>query len=174
MIMPIVIYGSPILRKKSFDIEKPDEIISLAENMMQTLKDADGLGLAGPQVGALKNLFVINTSPLESEGVQSEEKVFINPEILNYSDNNVYYNEGCLSIPGIFEDVSRPEAVEVRYRDLNFDWHEETLDGTVARIFQHEYDHLLGTLFIDKLSAIRRKLLRNKLNQIRKKNYIVP
>ena len=173
MTIPIVIYGSPVLRKKSFDIDKPDDIDSLAENMIQTLKKAAGIGLAGPQVGVLKNIFVIDTSIYKNEGTEKVEKVYINPEILNNSDNKTYYNEGCLSIPGIFEDVNRPEKVEVRYRDLTFDWHQETLDGIVARIFQHECDHLQGILFVDRLNALRRKLIRNKLNQIAKKKYVI-
>jgi peptide deformylase len=170
MTIPIVIYGSPVLRKKSFTIDKPDEIDSHAENMMQTLKKAAGLGLAGPQVGLLKSIFIIDTTPLESDGIEPFEKVYLNPEVLDYDANKTFYNEGCLSIPDIYEDVKRSEKVEVRYRDLNFDQKEEILDGLVARIFQHEYDHLQGVLFVDKLSAIRKKLIRSKLNQIAKRN----
>jgi peptide deformylase len=168
--MPIVIYGSPVLRKKTFDIDAEDDFTEMASSMRETLKQAYGIGLAAPQVGILKSMFVIDTSSFENENCNSVEKAFINPEILNYSEKSTYYNEGCLSIPGIFEDVNRPEEVEVRYRDLNFDWQEEILTGIVARIFQHEYDHLEGILFIDRLSKIRKRLLKIKLSQIIKRN----
>ena len=170
--MPIVIYGSSGLRKKTFELDAGDDFVQLAENMKETLKNAIGIGLAGPQVGLLKSIFLVDTTPLESDGIEPVEKVFLNPVILNYSENATWYNEGCLSIPDIYEDVKRPEKVEVRYRDLNFDQKEEILDGLVARIFQHEYDHLQGILFVDRLSAIRKKLIRSKLNQIAKKKYV--
>ena len=166
--MPIVIYGSPVLRKKTFELDAGDDFAQLAENMKETLKNADGIGLAGPQVGLLKSLFVLDTTPLEKDGIDPVEKVFLNPVILNHDDKTAWYNEGCLSIPRIFEDVKRPEKVEVRYRDLNFDWKEETLTGLEARIFQHEYDHLQGILFVDRLNSLRRKLIRGKLKQITK------
>jgi len=170
--MPIVIYGSSVLRKKTFEMDAGDDFIQLAENMKETLKNAGGIGLAGPQVGILKSIFVVDTSPVENENVEPVEKVFLNPVILHHSDNTSWYNEGCLSIPGIYEDVKRPEKVEVRYRDLHFDWKEETLTGMEARVFQHEYDHLQGILFVDRLSSLRRKLIGRKLHQITKKKYI--
>lgn len=172
MKMPIVIYGSPVLRKKSFELDTGDDFIQLAENMKETLKNAGGIGLAGPQVGILKSIFVVDTTPMESDDIEPVEKVFLNPAILGHDDNTTWYNEGCLSIPGIFEDVKRPEKVEVRYHDLNFDWKEETLTGLEARVFQHEYDHLQGILFVDRLSSLRKKLLRGRLNQIVKKKYV--
>lgn len=107
---------------------------------------------------------------MESDSIVPVEKAFLNPVILHHDDHTIWYNEGCLSIPGIYEDVIRPEKVEVRYRDLNFDWKEETLTGLEARIFQHEYDHLQGILFVDRLSAIRRKMIRGKLHQIAIRN----
>lgn len=166
--MPIVIYGSSVLRKKTFELDAGDDFVHLAENMKETLKNASGIGLAGPQVGLLKSIFVIDTTPLENDGIEPFEKVYLNPEVLDYDTNKTFYDEGCLSIPGIYEDVKRPEKVEVRYRDLNFDQKEEILDGLVARIFQHEYDHLQGILFVDRLSALRRKLIRGKLHHIAK------
>jgi peptide deformylase len=168
MKMPIVIYGSSVLRKKTFELDTGDDFVQLAENMKETLKNAGGIGLAGPQVGLLKSIFWVDTTPMENDGIESVEKVFLNPVILNHDDNTTWYNEGCLSIPGIFEDVKRPEIIEVRYRDLNFDWKEETLTGLEARIFQHEYDHLQGILFVDRLNALRRKLIRGKLKHITK------
>jgi len=170
MVRPIVIYGSSVLRKKTAEIDAGDDFPLLATEMQETLKKAGGIGLAGPQVGLLKSLFAIDTSPLDNFESEKTEKVYLNPEILNFGDTNVYYNEGCLSIPGIFEDITRPGKVEVRYRDLNFDWQEEVLEGIIARIYQHEYDHLQGTLFIDRLSAIRKKMLRGKLKQLAKKS----
>jgi peptide deformylase len=166
MILPIIKYGSPILREKSFDIEKNDYYIAMAQNMIQSLKNAGGIGLAGPQVGLLKNIFIIDTTPMKEEGIIPVEKVIFNPEIVHLGDDEVYFKEGCLSIPGINEDVSRAEKIEVRYRDENFDIREEVLNGLVARIFLHEYDHLQGVLFIDKLSPIRKKLIRSKLREI--------
>ena len=166
MTLPIIKYGSPTLRKKAFDIDRVDSFPELVQNMAITLKNADGIGLAGPQVGLLKNIFIIDTSPLEDKGVEIIEKAFLNPDIIHFSENKVYYKEACLSIPGINEEVLRPDKIEVRYRDENFDWHEEVLEGIVARIFQHEYDHLFGILFIDKISAIRSKLLKSKLREI--------
>jgi len=172
MNLPIVIYGSSVLRKKAFDIDEGDNFKELATNMSLTLKNAKGIGLAGPQVGLLKNIFVIDTTLLKDNGIDPIEKVCINPQIKNYSENPGYYNEGCLSIPGIFEDVIRPDKVEVRYRDELFEWHEEILDGITARIFQHEYDHLQGILFIDRLSKLRRRMLKSKLNRISKDVYL--
>jgi peptide deformylase len=167
MILPIFKYGSKVLRKNACDFDKGDDFAETARDIMQTLKNADGLGLAGPQVGLLKNIFIIDTTPLKDKGVEIVEKAYLNPSITWLGDNSVYYNEGCLSIPGINEDVLRPEKIEVRYRDQNFDWREELLDGLVARIFQHEFDHLQGILFIDKLSPLRKKLIKNKLREIR-------
>lgn len=167
MILPIIKYGSKVLRKKAFDLDKGDDFAETARDMMQTLKNADGIGLAGPQIGLLKNIFIIDTTPLKDKGVEIVEKAYLNPSITWFGDNSVYYNEGCLSIPGINEDVLRPDKIEVRYRDQNFDWHEEELDGLTARIFQHEFDHLQGILFIDKLSPLRKKLIKNKLREIR-------
>lgn len=167
MILPIIKYGASTLRKKAFEIDKGDSFSELTQNMMQTLKNAEGIGLAGPQVGVLKNIFIIDTSPLKDKGIETVEKIYFNPVIIHYSKSDVYYNEGCLSIPGINEDVSRPDKIEVRYRDENFDWKEEILDGIVARIFQHEYDHLQGILFIDKLSALKKKLIKSRLREIK-------
>lgn len=170
MEMPIVIYGSPVLRKKSFDIIKKSEISPLAEDMIATLKKKGGIGLAAPQVGLLKNLFIIDTSPFGDEGIERIEEAYINPEILERSEDTNYFEEGCLSIPGIFEEVQRPEKIAVRYLDIQSKWMEEELSGIAARIFQHEYDHLQGVLFIDHLSKLKRKMLGRKLNSITQKS----
>ena len=168
--MPIVIYGSPVLRKKSFDITRKSEIRPLAEDMIATLKKKGGIGLAAPQVGLLKNLFIIDTSPFEDEGIEKIEKACINPEILEKSEEMSYFEEGCLSIPEIFEAVKRPEKIAARYLDTSLRWQEEEIRGITARIFQHEYDHLQGVLFIDHLSKLKRKMLSRKLNSIAQKS----
>jgi len=167
MILPIIKYGSPKLRKKAFDIDEGDNFSEMAVNMALTLKREEGIGLAGPQVAIVKNIFIIDTMPLQEDGIELVEKMYINPEIIDYNIETVYYKEGCLSILGINEDVLRPDKIEVRYRDENFDLREEMLDGIVARIFQHEFDHLQGILFIDKLSALKKKLIRSKLREIK-------
>ncbi|HPR32263.1 MAG TPA: peptide deformylase [Prolixibacteraceae bacterium] len=169
MILPIVTYGASALRNHSALIDKGDNFILLADQMFATLKNAQGIGLAGPQVAVSKSVFIIDTSPL-NDVVPVLEKVCINPEILCYGNEPGLYEEGCLSIPGIFENVKRPLSVEVRYRDIHFDWKEEVLEGIAARIFQHEYDHLQGILFIDRLSPLKRKMLKGKLNKIRNNN----
>ncbi|MBN1986831.1 MAG: peptide deformylase [Prolixibacteraceae bacterium] len=172
MILPIVLYGSKILRSKAPDIGRDDNFTELAENMILTLKNQQGYGLAGPQVNVLKNIFIIDTTSVNEEGTEPAVKTYFNPEILDYNTDEVYYNEGCLSIPGIYEDVIRPDKIEVRYRDENFDVKEETLGGMAARIFQHEYDHLQGILFIDRLSVLRKKMINSKLKQIARRSII--
>jgi peptide deformylase len=168
MILPIVKYGSSTLRKKAFNVDGGDPFQEIASNMLATLKKAEGVGLAGPQVALLKNIFVIDTSPYQDDGIELLEKMFINPEILDSDDTLSSFNEGCLSIPGINEDVIRPEKIHVRYRDDHFDLREETLDGVVARIFQHEFDHLQGTLFIDRINPLRKRMIKSKLKAIEK------
>jgi peptide deformylase len=165
MILTIIKIGSPMLRKKSYDIDENDDFKEIATNMFQTIKKYNGIGLAGPQVSVLKNIFIIDSNPLKEKGIMPVEKVIVNPEILNFSDDTAYYTEGCLSIPDIFEDLLRPENVEVRYRDENYDLHEEVLNGVVARIFQHEYDHLQGILFVDRLNPLKRNLIKGKLRK---------
>jgi peptide deformylase len=168
--LKIIKYGSPILRKKSAEITDNDNVVLIAENLFSSLKKEGGLGLAGPQVGILKKIFVIDTSPLTEEDslITKIEEAIVNPEIVWFSKEKDYYNEGCLSIPGIYEDVLRPQTIDVRYYDINYNLIEERLDGIKARIFQHEYDHMEGILFIDRLSPLKRKLLSGKLNKIKK------
>jgi len=175
MIVPVILYGSPVLRKHSFELNEDDNLQQLSVNLMETLKMAGGIGLAAPQTGLLKRAFVIDTSPLAEDDIliQKYEQTFINPEITGQSFIKTYYNEGCLSLPGIFEDVLRPEKITVRYFDLNFNRVEEELDGIKARIFQHEIDHLEGILFIDKLNILKRKLLTGRLNKIAKSSKII-
>ncbi len=170
MILPVIKYGSPILRKFSYDIHEEDLPEQVSKNMFDTLKKDGGIGLAGPQIGLLKKIFIMDTTLLLEDDplLQKVEQVFANPKILEVSDDQVIYNEGCLSIPGIYKDLYRPAKIRVRYQNLSFNTIEEELEGMPARIFQHEYDHLEGILFIDKLSALQRKLISGKLNKIRK------
>ncbi len=170
MVAPVILYGSPVLRKYSADITEEDHITDIAETLFSTLKNARGIGLACPQINLLKRAFVIDTSPLSADNIAIEkyEKVFINPEILEKNGENVIFSEGCLSIPGIYEEVSRPLNVRVRYKDISLNVVEEEMTGIIARIFQHEYDHLQGILFIDKINPVKRKILYPKLNRIKK------
>ena len=169
MVVPIILYGFPILRKHSFVVSKNDNLLQLSSDLFDTVKKSKGIGLAAPQIGILKRAFVIDTSPFSEDRdlVSKYQQIFINPQIITQSANKTSYEEGCLSIPDIYADILRPEKITVRYFDLNFNQIEEELDGIKARIFQHEYDHLKGILFIDMLSSLRRKLLTGKLNKIR-------
>jgi peptide deformylase len=167
---PIILYGSSVLRKHSIDITEEDNVIRIAEMLSDTLKKAGGIGLAGPQINLLKRAFVIDTSPLVEDDITIEkyEGIFINPVIIDRSTENKIFTEGCLSLPGIYEDVERPGKVLVRYQDISFSTIEEELDRIKARIFQHEFDHLEGILFIDKINPIKRKLITGKLNKLKK------
>lgn len=169
MIVSVIKYGSPVLRKQSVEINKGDNLMEIVTNIFDTLKKEGGLGLTATQIGVLKRLFLMDTSPLieDNPEIEKVEQAFINPEILERSSETIKYEEGCLSIPGIYESVERPVKIRVRYQDTFFNTIEKELDGIQARIFQHEYDHLEGILFIDRLNPLRRKLLTGKLNKIR-------
>lgn len=168
MIVPIILYGSSVLRKRSVEVTPDDNIREMGELLLDTVKKADGIGLAAPQINLLKRIIVIDTSPIIEESDEKYESVLINPEIVDYEDDLTIYKEGCLSFPGIFEEIYRPDTIYVKYQDLSFNIHEEKLNGIKSRIFQHEFDHLNGILFIDKMEIIKRNLLRGKLNRIRK------
>jgi peptide deformylase len=139
-------------------------------NMFETMYDSEGVGLAAPQVGQAVRLFVVDASPFAEDepGLEDFKKVFINPQIMERSGERVPFNEGCLSIPNIREDVVREERVRIRYQDPEWQWHEEEYDGIAARVIQHEYDHLEGILFTDLLPPLRKKLLASKLRAISK------
>ncbi|MBN1144779.1 MAG: peptide deformylase [Bacteroidales bacterium] len=171
MVLPVILYGSSLLREKAFDINAGIDFKTIAENMSQTLKKAGGIGLAGPQVNVLKRIFIIDTMPLQEDGIPPLEQVYLNPEILHFDSAENEYKEGCLSIPGINENVIRPEKITVRYRNEYFDVREEVLNGVIARIFQHEYDHLQGILFVDRINPLKRRMLRSKLHQIEKTSH---
>jgi peptide deformylase len=170
MLAPIILYGSPVLRKYSTDITEEDNIEEITAMLFDTLKNAEGIGLAAPQINLLRRVFVIDTTPLVKSDVTIErcERIFINPVIIDRSIEKSTYKEGCLSFPGLFEDIDRPEKILVRYQDTSLTTIEEELDDIRARIFQHEYDHLAGILFIDKINILKKKLLAGKLNKIKK------
>jgi len=173
MILPIVAYGDPVLRKEGKEIEKNDTSIpQLIENMFETMYNAQGVGLAAPQIGKSLRLFVIDGGPLleddEQETDKDFKKVFINPEILEEKGDEWAFEEGCLSIPSIREDVYRFDQLTIRYFDENWEEHTETYEGLKARIIQHEYDHIEGVLFTDYLPPLKKRLLKRKLDNVSK------
>jgi len=180
MILPIVAYGDPVLRKVAdpIDADYP-ELETLIQNMWETMYGANGVGLAAPQVGLPIRLFLIDTSPfaededfseLEQEELKGFKKVFINAEVVEETGDKWAFNEGCLSIPEIREDVSRQDTITLSYVDEHFKERKETFSGLLARVVQHEYDHIEGVLFTDHLSSLKRRLLKGKLSSISKGN----
>lgn len=168
---PVTVYGDPLLRRVAKEIKKDDpKLNEIIENMWETMYYSDGVGLAAPQVGLSIRLFVIDASSGADEEPELEgfKKVFINPEIIETAGEEWVMNEGCLSLPEIREDVSRPDEVTIRYFDENFVEHEEAYRGFAGRVIQHEYDHLDGKLFVDYLSPLRKRLLKGKLQSITK------
>ena len=169
MILPIYLYGQPVLRKvcKDIDASYPD-LKQLIDNMFETMYAADGIGLAAPQIGLDIRLFVVDLEPLAEDNPQygGFKKVFINPQIVERKGEMVKLEEGCLSLPGIHETVEREETIRIQYMDENFVKHDEEFSEFFSRCIQHEYDHIDGILFVDKLSAIRRQLLKSKLNNM--------
>ncbi len=170
MILPIVGYGASVLKQTAVEIDRTyPELPQLIENMFQTMYAANGVGLAAPQIDLSIRLFVIDAEPFKETYPEAEgfKKVFINPVILE-AKGEIWndFQEGCLSLPDIHEEVARPSIVVVRYLDENFCEHQEELSGICARVFQHEYDHLEGKVFTDRLSSLRRTLLKRKLSDI--------
>lgn len=169
MIYPIVVYGHPVLKKKASDIVKGEiDVEELANDMFETMDQADGIGLAAPQIGKSLRIFVIDTTKMEDPEVGNFRQVFINPEILTEEGDEWAFEEGCLSIPEIREEVFRQEQLTIRYFDEHWQEHKKTYDGIQARIIQHEYDHIEGILFTDHLSALKKRLLKGKLASISK------
>lgn len=171
MILPIVGYGSPVLRKEAEPITKDyPNLKELIDNMYETMYHSDGVGLAAPQVDLSIQLVVIGFRPYDEKtdtfGPEEERHVLINPEILETKGANKLFNEGCLSIPGIHEDVLRPETIVLRYFDENWNEHHEEISGMFARVAQHEIDHLHGKVFTDHLSQLRKTMIRRKLNDV--------
>ena len=176
MILPIVAYGDPVLRKVAQEVG-PDypNLKELISNMKQTMYNASGVGIAAPQIGKSVRVFIIDATPfaedediseLERDQLKDFKQVFINPTIVNEEGDEWAFAEGCLSIPDIREDVLRQETVSFEYVDENFKKHSKTLTGIAARVFQHEYDHLEGILFTDKLSSLKKRILKKKLEKI--------
>ncbi len=177
MKLPIVAYGDPVLRKKTEEIDEDyPNLKELIDNMFETMYGARGVGLAAPQIGLPIRLFVIDASPFAEDDedepgdptLKDFKKVFINPIIVEEAGDKWGFSEGCLSIPDISEEVMRPSHVLINYLDENFDEHEVELTGLAARIVQHEYDHIEGKLFIDKLSPLKKAMLKGKLDSISK------
>ena len=172
MILPVYAYGHPILRKETKDIDKDyPELKKLIEDMWETMYHAHGMGLAAPQIGRNIRLFLVDTEQIDEEdrnGMQAIKKVFINPEIIEESGKEWSYEEGCLSIPHLRGNVKRPSQVCIEYYDENFELKEEVYDGLTARVIQHEYDHVEGILFTDLLQPLKKRLIKKKLEKIKK------
>ena len=184
MILPIVVYGDPVLRKMGEDIDKDYEgLDALIKNMFDTMYNANGVGLAAPQIGKAIRLFIIDThpfaesdddedddefTPAQKKELKALKKVFINARITKEEGVEWKFNEGCLSIPKIREDVNRLPNIEIEYYDEHFKKHKEKYDGVIGRVIQHEYDHIEGKLFTDIISPFKRKLIAGKLADIAK------
>ncbi|WP_273277304.1 peptide deformylase [Maribacter polysiphoniae] len=178
MVLPIVAYGDPVLRKVGKEIEKDfPKLDELIENMWETMYNASGVGLAAPQIGLPLRLFIVDATPFaedddltdaEQKTLEGFKKVFINAKIKEETGKDWAFNEGCLSIPDIREDVSRKDTITITYCDGDFKEHTETYDGVLARVIQHEYDHIEGILFTDKLSSLKKRLLKGRLANISK------
>ncbi|MEM0994384.1 MAG: peptide deformylase [Bacteroidota bacterium] len=171
MILPIYAYGHAVLKKKAVPIDKDfpglDELIA---NMLETMDKAPGVGLAAPQIGLGIRLFVIDSSHMMEEGEEDKglRRIFINAEKIVEEGEMCTYEEGCLSIPEVTGDVDRPESIRLRYLDENFEAHEETFTGMNARVIQHEYDHIEGKLFTEYLKPIKRRMIKRKLDKVKK------
>ena len=178
MILPVIASGSPVLRKVGIDIDKDyPNLAELIENMEETMVNAQGVGLAAPQIGKAIRLFLVDTSPFgaddeleenEREFLSEFKKVFINAKMLKEEGEEWAFNEGCLSIPDVREDVFRKERITIEYFDENFEKHTDVIDGIAARVVQHEYDHIEGILFTDKISSLKKRLIKKKLENISK------
>lgn len=178
MILPIIAYGDPVLRKTGKEITKDyPNLDVLLENMFETMYEARGIGLAAPQVGVPIRIFIVDATPFEEDEELTEKEraflstfkeVFINAKIIIETGDEWAFSEGCLSIPDIREDVFRNDTIKIEYLDENFKKHTKEFDGIVARIIQHEYDHIEGVLFTDKLSSLKKRLIKSKLSNISK------
>jgi peptide deformylase len=177
MVLPIVAYGDPVLKKKAEDITQAyPNLDTLLANMFETMYNAYGVGLAAPQIGLPIRLFVVDTAPFSDDDLTEEEqmklkmfkRVFINAKIWKEEGQEWAFNEGCLSIPDVREDVLRKPKITVEYLDEKFVKHTDEFDGLIARVIQHEYDHIEGILFTDKLSGLKKRLIQGRLNKISK------
>ena len=169
MILPIVSFGNSILRSKCSPVDKNHPIEEILKNMYETMYNAQGVGLAAPQIGLDLSIFIIDTTPFcdDENNLIPLNKEFINPEIIDYSGKDESFNEGCLSIPGLREDIIRKDQIKIKYYDKNFNEYTKIYEGINSRVIQHEYDHLMGVLFTDRVSTLKKKLLKSKLNKIK-------
>src|SRR5580658_6406429 len=171
MILPIIAYGTPVLRKAGVEIKKDyPGLDKLIADMFETMESAKGVGLAAPQVNKGIRLFVVDSSKMYDEDEKNDgiREVFINAKKIEEKGDEWAYEEGCLSIPGIREEIMRRPTIRIRYHDQNFKEHEKQFTGLTARVIQHEYDHIEGKLFIDHLKPLKRSLLKGKLDKISK------
>jgi len=172
MTLPIIAYGDPMLRKKCKEIPRNSkDLQNLIDNMFETMMDASGVGLAAPQVGESIRMFTMNSNNIVEDNYPEEtgyKRAFINPKIIIENDEPVVYNEGCLSIPAIREDITRPVEITIKYLDRQFKPKAETFFGINARIIQHEFDHINGVLFTDYLTPLKKRLLKKELENISK------
>ena len=178
MILPIIAFGNPVLKKKAKRISNDfKDLHNFIENMWDTMYNANGVGLAAPQIGSSVSIFIVDTSAFaDSENMNVDEynmiksfkKVFINPELISESVEKWDFNEGCLSIPDVRADVNRSDTILIKYFDEEFNEHQDSFSGIIARVIQHEYDHIQGILFTDNLSSLKRKLFKSKLLNISK------
>ena len=178
MILPIIAYGNAVLKKKGKEITKDFlNLDALIGNMYETMYEAFGVGLAAPQIGLSIRVFLVDTKPFseddtltveEQEQLKGFKRVFINAKIIEEVGDEWVFNEGCLSIPNIREDVSRKPQIKIEYQDENFKTHTKEFKGLLARVIQHEYDHIEGILFTDKISNLKKRIIKGKLNNISK------
>lgn len=171
MILPVYTYGQPVLRKVAEDIPTDyPNLKELIQNMFETMNRADGVGLAAPQIGLPIRVVTIDLDVLSEDMPEFKDfrKAYINPHILDVGEEEVSMEEGCLSLPGIHESVKRPDRVHVTYLDENFETHDEWVEGYLARVMQHEFDHLDGKMFIDHISPLRKQMVKGKLNALLK------
>jgi len=173
MILPIVAYGHPILKKVAIDVAKDEDLLdTLLDNMWETMYEANGIGLAAPQINRSIRLFLVDTKQLEekedSDFTGGIKKAFINPTIIEFDDETTSMEEGCLSIPFVDGEVNRPVGIKIKYFDKEFKAHTEEYTGLNARVIQHEFDHIEGKLFIEQLSLLKKKLIKGKLQKIAK------
>ncbi|AZQ58732.1 peptide deformylase [Maribacter sp. MJ134] len=178
MILPIIAYGDPVLRKVASNIDKDyPKLNDLLANMWETMYNANGVGLAAPQIGLAIRIFLVDTEPFaddeelstdEQQQLKGFKQVFINAKIEEETGEEWPFNEGCLSIPDVREDVNRKDTIKITYLDENFKKHTKTYDGLLARVIQHEYDHIEGVLFTDKLSSLKKRLIKGRLTNISK------
>lgn len=177
MILPIVAYGDSILKREAEEIDKDYPFLEeLIDNMYETMYNSEGVGLAAPQIGKSIRLFIVDCSPFKEDEPKLEgfKKTFINPIIIEEEGDEWTFNEGCLSIPGVRENVTRKPKITIEYLDEKFNLVEEVYEGIAARVIQHEYDHIEGILFTDHINPLRKRLLNTRLNNISKGNVKVP